>query len=95
MQTPHKHKKEKEKKLVGKERQQKEAKYTSIYTKKKKKVKNVDENFYCICWNAVLYNQVILKITVARDREQNNPKAKWKSLFFSKELFFGQSLVYE
>ena len=49
MHTPHKHKKEKEKKLVGKERQQKEAKYTSIYTKKKKKVKNVDENFYCIC----------------------------------------------
>ena len=34
-------------------------------------------------------------MTVARDVERNNPKAKWKSLFFSKELFFGQSLVYE
>ena len=29
------------------------------------------------------------------ETERNNPKAKWKSLFFSKELFFGQSLVYE
>ena len=58
-------------------------------------MKNVYEQFYCICWNAVLYNQVILKMTVARDRERNNPKAKWKSLFLSKELFFSQSLVYE
>ena len=46
MHTPHKHKKEKEKKLVGKERQQKEAKYTSIYTKQKKKGEK--------CWWKVL-----------------------------------------